>query len=188
MYQLVKVSDLPISKLIHDSKYCYSAEGHGGKTVENWPIHRFFLLYESGKINEATDEFVAWYIDQYKKYAHVDKSKGGMKNGSLDRLYKSLQQRKNREPTFEEAVRERVSQRFQLLESIRSKGYKPNHSTPVMAYSNNNGSYMLFGGHHRVAVLATLDYNKVPDVFVFKNKSSFFLYRCFRKLKKIIKL
>lgn len=182
MCQLVKVTDLPILKLIHDTKYCYTTEGHGGTTVENWPIYRFFSLYKSGSTKEATDEFVAWYIDQYKKYAHVEKSKGGMKNGSFDKLYNSLQQSKNEKYSFEEAVRERVSQRFQLFESIHSKGYKPIHSSPIKAYSKKNGYFMLFGGHHRVAVLAILDYDTVPDVYVFKNKFSYFLYRYFQKI------
>ena len=182
MFRLYTVEDIPITKLLHDDKYAYKKEGHGGKPVEEWPIYHFFKLYHSCEKEKAESLFVEWYIDQYRKYANVNKSKGGMRKGSLDRLYKDMKSGNNVDTSFREAVVERVKQRFQLLESILSSGYKPRDTNPVRAFMFKNGYYMIFGGNHRVAVLAALDYELIPNIYVYKNNLSFIIHKIFNKL------
>jgi hypothetical protein len=112
----------------------------------------------------------------------VSKNQGGMKNGSLDRL---LEVGKLSDDNFFKTVNTRVMQRFQLLESIRTSGYKPNHDSPVKVIKGNKDQYKLFSGHHRVAILAVLEYDIVPNVYVFENNFMYLLFKCRRKIKGI---
>ena len=164
------IGDLPISKLVHDDKYAYKKEGHGGKPVWEWPICLFFQLYLYGEKEKAEGLFIDWYIEQYDKYANVGKLKGGMKNGSLYTLYNKMQSESNDKIQFEEAVIKRVQQRFQLLEKIRIEGYIPNRSDPISALNKKNESFILLGGHHRIASLYVLQYKIVPGIYVYNKK------------------
>ena len=187
MIKLYKICNIPINNLLHDDKPAYKKEGHGGKQVWHWPIYKFFRIYHLNKKKEAQKSFCDWYIDQYQKYSGTPKSQGGMKNGSLDRFIKEIRIDANSDVLFKDAVLKRVNQRFQLLESISSSGYNPNHIDPVKAFKSNDNQYIVNSGHHRIAILAALGYDVVPEVYVFKNNLVFILYRCQQKLIKISK-
>ena len=180
----MKPSSTPIKKLLHDDKIAYDREGQGGKPVWQWPIYNFFKLYYNDGKAEAEKHFADWYKEQYTKYSITDKSKGGMKNGSLDKLIKSA--KFSGDKGFEQAVVSRVRQRFSLLESIRDKGYLPNPNTPVMAIKRRN-QYVLFAGHHKVAVLAVLGYTHVPDVVVFRSWLHYKFFRLGKKLSDVFR-
>ena len=179
MLQLYSVSDLDISNLLHDDKEVYVKEGHGGKAVWEWPIYHFFQHYYSGEKVEARKQFADWYIDQYKKYGNVKSSEGGMKGGSLDRI---VQKKGLKSNEIYLAIQERVSQRFDLFDNIDLNGYNPNLIDPVKVYKINSNQYILFGGHHRVACLAVLNYKEVPGVILFNNELSYLWFRFQRKL------
>lgn len=165
---LYKVTSIPITSLRHDDSEAYLKEGHGGETVWKWPIYKFFSLYHSGAKERAEELYINWYIDQYHKYSGLEKSKGGMKGGSLDRLNQRYRKSKGiRNDLVMESVVNRVKQRFLLLENIRENGYKPNPQNPVKVHKAGEQMYKLFGGHHRVAILAALQYKRVPDIYVY---------------------
>ncbi len=175
-----------VSSLLHDNKPCYALEGHGGKPVWQWPVYEFFNLYLIGEKEEAESRFIDWYYDQYKKYSSVEKSEGGMKNGSLDRLYRQMKTA-NENISLKDVIRIRVKQRFDLLEDIKTRGYHPNTLDPIKVFRIKPNQYMLFGGHHRVAVLAALGENNIPGVYVFTNNAALFLYRILKKAKVLLK-
>lgn len=179
--KLYRIKDIPVVKFLHSAQYAYLREGHGGKPVWNWPIYRFYSLYYSGEKVQAHEEYVQWYLDQYKKYSNLKSSKGGMKGGSFDRLYHRMKKKSKSEPRLKEAIKKRVDQRFELYEKIRRNGYLQDYSDPIKVYEKEK-KYLLFAGHHRVAVLAVLGHQIVPEVIVFKNKLAFTAFRITRKL------
>ena len=185
MLNYYKICNLPIDSILHDDKPAYVKEGHGGKQVGNWPIYSFFKLYHSGEKETAELCFVNWYIDQYEKYSETDKSKGGMKDGSLDKLVKDTPDISYNKELFENAVLTRVQLRFQLFESISRLGYSPDHVYPVSAIQLNGNHYKLISGHHRTAILAALGYEFVPDVFVFSGKIMNLCYRIRERIKRM---
>ena len=185
MFRLYSVEDIPITKLLHDDKYAYKKEGHGGKPVWEWPIYHFFKLYHSGENEKANRLFIDWYMEQYQKYSNVPKTKGGMKNGSLDKLYLEMQNNKNRKISIRESVVERVRQRFQLLEQIKSVGYRPVDSDPIKVFRLSGYNYKLFGGHHRVAIMSVLGYDIISDIHVYNNKMDYICHNLLKKLTNI---
>jgi hypothetical protein len=186
MIRLYNVSSLPIHNILHDDKTAYTLEGHGGKQVCHWPVYRFFKLYDSGKQDDATSSFFNWYIDQYNRYSKIDKSKGGMKDGSLDRLVKKTSVAGENGNSFENAVLKRIKQRFELLEAIRISGYIPDYTFPIIVIKINNDKFKLVSGHHRTAILAALGYDCVPDVHVFPNETMLIIFRILQKVKRLI--
>lgn len=188
MIRYYNICNVPINKIIHANKPAYVFEERAGKSIYHWPVYQFFKLYHSGEIDDAKSFFLKWYIDQYSKYAEIDKSKGGMKGGSLDRLVKKLPSQIVKENFLEKVILERVQQRFELFESIRSTGYIPNNDFPVKTIRTHNDKFKLLSGHHRTAILAALGYNSVPNVYVFANDIMLFGYRIESKIKQALEL
>ena len=187
MIKLYDICNVPINKILHDDKPAYVKEGHGGKQVHYWPVYRFYRLYHTGKKKNAKLSYINWYIDQYVKYAEINKSQGGMKGGSLDRLVKRSAGNSGNEDLFRNAVAIRVQQRFQLFESISFSGYRPDHNFPVAALKLNGNQYKLISGHHRAAILAVLEYDSVPDVLVFSGEIMNLCYRIGERIKRMTK-
>lgn len=144
----------------------YMIEGYGGKEIKCFPPYSFFSMYLVGRRNEAVDRFVHWYDDQFKKYHFVSKKFGGMKKGSLHSHVSQLHldagiilesDLSNLSPNiYTQALKERVAQRFYLLESIVKNGYR---FTADVAIAENKGDlYFLSGGHHRCAILHLLGF------------------------------
>lgn len=177
---------VPIKTLLHDDKLAYTQEGHGGKPFWRWPIYKFFKLHANGKEAEAKQAFSDWYIDQFQKYGQLKKSNGGMKGGSLSRLYEKMLHHSDGQILFQHAVVERVRLRFDLLNKIKSEGYHPNPNKPVIAFKRHNNKLILHEGHHRVAILAALGYEAIPNVHVFRNKCELFVFRVMNHLRKLI--
>ncbi len=182
----MRPSSVPIKKLLYDDKLAYVQEGHGGKPVWQWPIFRFFKLYADGKTTEAEKAFAEWYIDQFQKYGQLEKSKGGMKGGSLSRLYDNMLHHSDGQVSFQQAVAERVRLRFSLFDKIKSEGYLANPYKPVIAFKRNDDKLLMHEGHHRVAILAALGYDSIPNVHIFRNKHELFLFRLMNRFRKLI--
>ena len=189
MIKLYRTCNVSINKILHVDRPVYNKEGYAGKTVFSWPIYRFFKLYHSGQKEKALQSFTDWYTEQYKKYSGCGKSKGGMKGGTLEKLYHNLQKNYNGNTSFENAVEIRVKQRFSLFESILTQGYIINESAPLQALKTNNDQFILLnGGHHRVAILAAIGYNEIPMVYVFMNKTSYYLNKYSKKVISLMSL
>ncbi len=185
MFCLTK-KKLPLTKLLHDNKEVYAHEGHGGQPVWQWPIFCFFKLYADGKTMEAEKAFAEWYMDQFLKYGQLEKSKGGMKGGSLSKLYDNMLHHSDGQVSFLQAVNERVRLRFSLFDKIKSEGYQPNPRKPVIAFKRNDDKLLMHEGHHRVAILAALGYDSIPNVHIFRNKYELFFFRLMNRLRKLI--
>jgi hypothetical protein len=187
MIKLYKTCNVSINEILHVDKAVYEKEGYAGKPVFSWPIYDFFKLYHSGQIEKAQQYYAEWYIEQYNRYSGYAKSQGGMKRGTLDRLYNSLKNSNNGNISFESAVQIRVKQRFYLFEKILAEGYIPNHKTPIQVLRINYDQFLIIsGGHHRVAIMAAIGYKEVPMVYVFMNRPSYFLNKYSRKGKSIL--
>jgi hypothetical protein len=172
------IRPVAIDVIRHDDKPCFLGEGHGGKPVEYWPVFRFFSLYLSGSREAGFDGFCEWYKEQYSRYWNTPKEYGGVRGGSMFRLIRSMHEKNglsfDGDPVtaspeiFDEAVRERVRQRFELADAIRTHGYQT--SAGSTAYGvRKNGAVMLIGGHHRAAILRALEHTSIPAVAVYPN-------------------
>jgi hypothetical protein len=167
--------DLPLAHVLHNDRPVYVAEGYGGRPIDHFPPHAFFQLFAAGKREEAAAAFSAWYREQFRRYADVEKRVGGMQNGTLHRLLlevcreAGLGSADPRAPDprlFEEAIARRVKQRFELLESIRDDGYRAERGKPVLGIWRGD-DVVLLGGHHRAAALSVLGSDVLPAVAVF---------------------
>lgn len=179
------LQNVPLAHIRHNDLACYVVEGFGARPVEEWPVFNFFTQYLCGDKEAAIQNYVEWYTDQLSKYHNAPKKEGGMHKGSL---YSLIETKCGTSfPLVDEvckkaAIRERVEQRFQLLEAIREQGYKPEMAERIVAVKKNGHVY-LRGGHHRVAVLQALGESELPSVLVFPNQ---LVYNLFYFLRNII--
>lgn len=175
-----KIKDINIDAIRHDDKYCYVFEGHGGRPVYTWPIYRFYYMYIHESKKKAKEGYELWYLDQYMKYRFFSKKKGGMLEGSLDRLVVSKKDNgKVDEQVLLQAIAERVKQRFDIANSIMNDGYIPNHDDPIKGIKKGT-TVLLKCGHHRVAILAALGKNIVPNIYVY---DEYYIYNLHRLVK-----
>lgn len=165
-----KTVSVSIDDLRHNDLEIYIKEGYGGKHISYFPPYAFFNLYLNGQKDEAIRQFKSWYRDQFEKYHNVPKLVGGMKFGSLYTLVET----KHREEgiilnpmltnldinIYEFCLEQRVLQRFELLENIKTNGYRKNNDA-IFAIEKD-GFFYLKGGHHRCAIMFLLGYKQLP--------------------------
>jgi hypothetical protein len=176
-----------IANLRHDDKPVHRAEGYGGEAIEAFPPFRFFALREAGQAQQAETEYRTWYRAQFDKYMHLEKSVGGMKNGSLYRMVVALHNHaqaplSGQRPAFrhdliDRAIQLRVAERFQLLSSIKH-GYVRSINHPVVGVARGGHVY-LSSGHHRAAALWAIQKQALPSVLVLSPTARYM----FRQLK-----
>jgi hypothetical protein len=175
MLDTLLAKEVSFVELRHDDKPVHRTEGYGGQPIEAFPPFRFYRLHETGQPHEAYEQYRAWYREQFDRYMHTEKAIGGMRNGSLYRLVVALHQRglvplSGERPAFrrdlvDRAIRQRVDDRFQLLDSIKQRGYVRSPSDPVVGVARADRVY-LSSGHHRAAVLRAIRKPGVPGVLV----------------------
>ncbi|HKE15690.1 MAG TPA: hypothetical protein VKB80_12520 [Kofleriaceae bacterium] len=178
--------DVCFADLRHDDRPVHRAEGYGGQPIDAFPPCRFYALHEAGDLEQAEDEYRAWYREQFDRYRYMEKPVGGMKNGSLYRLVVSLHQRNKlplegprpafRDALVDQAIRMRVEERFGLLSSIKNKGYARSPADPVVGVAREGHVY-LSSGHHRAAALRAIRRNAVPGVLVLSPTARYFFRR-----------
>lgn len=178
------LTDVPLAALRHDDKKCHLEEGSGAKPVEFWSIYKFFADYADGREEAAVNDFTAWYLRQYERYSRVDKSLGGMRNGSLSRVIakataadstgKNDAQPPSQSKIIREAVEAFVRERLQLLDSIRDSGFSISGRVKIIGV-RRKGLVMIRNGHHRIAVLKALGYSHVPLISVYPNEIAYSL-------------
>lgn len=175
--------DIPLSKIRHNDLPCYVEEGYGGRPIEEWPMYQFFAEYVHGEKELAREKFEAWYLEQLSQYHHRPKIEGGMYTGSLYTLIEHISGVPFSEATElhkREAIKRRVAERFDLLENIKTQGYRP--GVERIDGIRKDGYVYLLGGHHRVAILSALGKEVLPQMMVFSNR---FMYNLFTILRNI---
>ncbi|MBC8453671.1 hypothetical protein H8D64_01295 [PVC group bacterium] len=146
--------------------------GWGGRSIELFPPYRFFAMFCDGHENTAVSGMEEWYYSRLiqQRLFDVPKSEGGMYGGSLFRLVASLHSDNGIELASDfsnanndliaEAIRQRVSQRFDLLKSIRSNGNL--YIGDFISATKKENCYILKNGHHRVAAFAACGFSSIP--------------------------
>lgn len=178
------IKTVPFSSIRHNDLPCYVEEGYGGKTIECWPVYDFYCDYLKGNRKAAHEAFRLWYHNQLKKYHNVSKDLGGMYRGTL---YMLIEKRsgthfKNADPEMvDQAIREKVAQRFALLESIQRDGYDP--TIERVDGVRKHGFVYLKGGHHRAAALLALGEKEFPGILVFPNQIIYNSFTLIRSIK-----
>lgn len=176
--------NISFKKIRHnDSKY-YVTEGYGGKSLENWPVTCFYGKFIEGDRVEAVNNYIEWYEFQLDKYASKPGKEGGMYQGSLYRLIEKRTGKNFSNSTKDEkrrCIKERVMQRFALLEDIQKNGYCLEKTEQIYSVKKNGFVY-LKGGHHRAAALLALGEESVPEILVFPTQ---LVYNTFDKLRKL---
>lgn len=178
------LQDIPLSKIRHNDLPCYVQEGYGGRPIPEWPMYQFFAEYVHGEKELAREKFEAWYLEQLNRYHDRPKIEGGMYTGSLYTLIEHMSGVPFSEATElqkKEAIKRRVAERFALLENIRSEGYRPN-AERIDGIKKGADVYLL-GGHHRVAILAALGKEVLPQMMVFPNRFMYNLFTILRNIK-----
>lgn len=179
------LQDVPLADIRHNDLRSYCAEGFGGKPIDDWPVYRFFTMYREGNREEAVREFEDWYMDQLEKYAMVPKRDGGMCRGSLYSLIEKkcgVPFEKAEVSCRKTAIRERVLQRFGLLDTIQSHGYRAGEAERIDAF-REKGLVYLTGGHHRAAILKALGEEKLPGVLVFPSRLVYNFFNLLRNIR-----
>jgi len=159
---------------LDDKKY-YVEEGYGGKGIEAWPVFHFFKDYVSGDKKKAVHDFEAWYYEQFWKYHKTPKNLGGLYKGSLYKLIVNKHKERGvdwdgtlskADPAIvEEGIKERVKQRFMVVDSIMCQGYNKKTTERIIGV-RKNGYVYLKGGHHRWAILQLLGHQYLPNVLI----------------------
>lgn len=172
--------DVLIAHLRIDDRESYVSQGFGKMPIQSWPVFRFFTSYVQGSTTQARSDYEAWYREQFSTYATEPKKLGGMKGGSLYRLVEEyhtnanetfdLESEQYASTLVELAIRERVKQRFTLLESIHSQGFAQDNSRDPIIGTYYRHGIILRGGHHRVAALAALGHQRIPLMYVYPFK------------------
>ena len=152
----------------------YVIEGWLGNDVTKWPVYAFYQVYLNGQHEAAHAAYCNWYLDQLRKYHTTAKEKGGMHEGSLYRLIVQKYAENgidSQDDIFSDpaivaqGIKERVDQRFALLESIRQRGYDSKVPEPAVGIKKRGCVYIINGGH-RWAALKALGYDSFPEVRV----------------------
>ena len=164
--------NVAISAIISEVTEVSTKEGWGGKHIEYFPPHKFYRIYMVGSKTEAKKSMEKWYYNRFIKdgLCIVPKKRGGMLNGSLFRTLAGIHKRNgiklkddlsNGECALvAQGIRERVEDRFKLIESIIEHGYQ-NTARPV-CLRREGVVCVIVDGHHRVAAMSACDYSTIP--------------------------
>ena len=164
--KLVEINKINCQKDIEFS----DSLGFGGKDIEYFPPYEFFKVYLK-QPEKANNLFYNWFYNTFlhKSAWKIPKVKGGWFKGPLYIAVDTLFREKNlfidqntilKNPDLiKQAIQQRISHYFNLVESIKKYGFDPSLN-PVRVV-NKNGVIYLLDGHHRVAILSTLGYKKI---------------------------
>lgn len=170
IWALIKLKKVPVDK-IRCQLMPFSEElGFSGKPITCFPPCIYFQLYLTDP-QRAQDEFCDWLYECLieKEGWKVDKSEGGMNNGTLmTKIYELHKEaginfadiNETSNEIIQEAIRQRVGYYFSVLDSVKRHGFKKYMLPPIRA-TYRDGLYYLNGGHHRVSSLFSLGYKNI---------------------------
>jgi hypothetical protein len=145
--------------------------GFAGRPIDEFPPCRFYRMSLSDP-EAARNGLQGWLLECFVGMEgwKVPKSEGGLANGSMVRLVRSLHRERGievddpaqAEPALvEEAARLRAAYYLELLYSIQENGYRSNCIPPIRCQARD-GLYYLVNGHHRAAALRVLGHEDLP--------------------------
>lgn len=187
--------NVPISNIIYGEEKCYIREGFGGQPIKASPLYQFFYEYIRGDKEAAFKNFCDWYADQFEKYCDIEKKNGGMRSGSLYALIEEKHRQKNKKfqgakdfdaDIVAESIKQRVTERFALADSIAKNGCVLD-SSPIIAIKRDK-NFILHEGHHRSCIIAALGENYCPQVFVPRGIIARYLLICLKEIKWLLRL
>lgn len=172
IWSAFRLKKIPIENIRCQIKPFSETLGFSGKTIDYFPPCKFYEVYleNTEKAHQLFKEWIYHYLMDVGAWK-ISKEEGGWKNGSLIELiydiHKNngidLQSFNNASQDFiKKAIELKVKYYFDLLNSIREKGYIKSQPPSIMCYFMNN-RYYLTGGHHRVSALYVLG---IKDVYV----------------------
>jgi len=167
-----KLRDVPIKALRCQVKPFSEKLGFSGRSIDSFPPARFFRLYLSDP-SQAETLFCDWMrhclIDM--EAWRISKAEGGWQTGSLMSIVEHLHHRQSGRVIkdlrradmglIDEAIRLRVRQYLQLLESVRDVGYDRARVPPILC-EHIGEELHIRDGHHRVGVLWALEQETAP--------------------------
>ncbi len=186
------LTSIPISLMTTEATTVSKDEGWGGKSIHYFPPYIFYSLYQDGKRDHAHELMLEWYYNRFmkNKLYSVSKRIGGMKNGSLFRLVRTMHRASgiilcddlsNADTNLIlEGIRTRVKERFQLFEAIQGKQY--DDSINFISLKKDKDHFSIVDGHHRIAAFALCGYSAVSGVLI--NNSAKFLLRVYSIVRK----
>lgn len=164
--------------------------GFGGKSINFFPPYNIF----KEKLNNPEKAKKMFYdylnVNFLKKAAwKISKTHGGWYKGSLYRTINSLFKEKNidinkntllkNKELVNQAILRRINHYFNVFTLIQKNGFNPTLK-PIIV-EKKKGFYYLLNGHHRVAMLSILKYNKI---LIFKRTLfNVYLEKCSSKIK-----
>jgi len=187
-------SDILINDVIHNDLEFYVKSNYGGKHIKKWPFYHFIKMWVSGDCEQARNMWIDWLVDEFCKYCLDVKSKGGMYQGSVHRYALDyIQENKHKywlDPTLISKMQIKqgaallVDRRIEMIRSVTSKGFQVDLADPIFAVRKRS-LYVLKGGHHRVAIMHILGYDKLPGVIVY-SKPLWEFRKWLVKMKKLL--
>jgi hypothetical protein len=155
-------------------------EGWGGTKIKNFPPYNFFKIYNLGQQEKAIEAMERWYYDRMLQQRIIDRPKtdGGMQGGSLYKDIEALHKSRGillREDLsnadhelIKSVIKAKVQYRFDTFNSVKKYGQK--FSWDFVRLVTRGGTYVCFGGHHRISALAVCGHTHVTATV---NESNF---------------
>ncbi len=164
--KLVRIDKVRCQRRFRYSNY----RGFGGKRIEFFPPYNIFKIYPKNP-QKAKDMFVEFFYDNIlNSYAlEVPKVEGGWFKGATYRAVASIFKEKgiqinrktlrDNKALFLPAMLQRVDYYLGIFDLVRDEGFV--HSKQPITAGKKKGMYYLMNGHHRIAILSVLNYNKI---------------------------
>ena len=159
-----KVTKIPLNKLIHNNLSVYINSGYGGKVIDDWPFYNFICLYLNNNKDESRKLWTQWLASEFYKNCTLSKKVGGMFNGSIHKFVinnikdESLKKKYYLTPKL-------IPERY-LLNSIKKNGFIESKIDKITSFQDRD-FYILKGGHHRVAILKSLNYDCLNQIYIY---------------------
>lgn len=175
---LKKHIKIPLNKLIHNNLDAYINSGYGGKIIEDWPFYNFICLYLNNNKTESKKLWTQWLLVEFYNNCTISKKEGGMFNGSIHKFAinnikdESLKKKYYLNPKsipekyLLNSINNFIDNKYLLIKSIKNNGFIESKIDKITSFQNKD-FYILKGGHHRVAILKSLKYDCLNQIYTY---------------------
>lgn len=165
---------IPLNKIVCELKEVSEKEGWGGKSINHFPVYKYYKIYYNGNCLKAKELMFRWYYDRFiiEKLYLLPKQQGGMLYGSLYRFIEKEHKKQDiilnknltnaKDSLVKDCIRQRVKLRFSLLDSIVKKGFEKTNDPIIL--QKKGDLYYIIGGHHRIATMSVCGYKYIPAI------------------------
>jgi len=173
-----KVTKIPLNKLIHNNLSVYINSGYGGKVIDDWPFYNFICLYLNNNKDESRKLWTQWLASEFYKNCTLSKKVGGMFNGSIHKFVinnikdESLKKKYYLTPKLIperyllNSINNFIDKKYILINSIKKNGFIESKIDKITSFQDRD-FYILKGGHHRVAILKSLNYDCLNQIYIY---------------------